>query len=287
MKRKKESESEIEPMTMAHEPKGIKTNPVKAKPMPKKVPAELRKPSMDEPEQKRQKVAESPKWDPRKQKSCFFCGEESHKAMYCEAMAKLALELGGSVPSMEDRRKANAGLFCFLVCKDSPTPMTGWGNHTHQRCRSWKEREKEEEKLLKAKEAASPKPPSPKWGAEQMKRKAESLEPNVKAMPKGAGPHIEEVTDDDKENAKEQDEMIDLEKKDPDGIKWSFPEKEEERKAKMAMAKTAKESIEKKQASKDAKKGKKESKGKKEKKDKRQRPQRPISKWKTCERSRM
>ena len=107
MKRKKESESEIEPMAMADEPRGVKMN----RPMPKKAPEPLRKPSMDEPEPKRQKVGESPKGGTRL-KGCFFCGEESHKAMYCEAMAKLALELGGSVPSMEDRRKANAGLFC-------------------------------------------------------------------------------------------------------------------------------------------------------------------------------
>ena len=47
MKRKKESESEIEPMAVADEPKGIQMDRPKAKAMPKKVPEPLRKPSLN------------------------------------------------------------------------------------------------------------------------------------------------------------------------------------------------------------------------------------------------
>ena len=273
IKRKRESDSEIEPMGKASEKKTMVMEP-KTKAMPKRIPSPLRK---NEEEQKKQKTSETPRWDPRKQNSCFFCGETTHKAMNCEAMAQQALNLGGIVPSREDRVAAGSSLFCkccYLTSKEDPrSKMCGWGNHTHQRCRNWKAGDREEQRLAKAKEMELeknvPKAPNPKWRVEPTttKRKAEDAEPKAKAKAKGGGAYVEEV-EDDEESEKKQDDTIDLMKEHPKG----FPKEEleeakkqdEVKKAMQAKAKASKEG--KKRGSKDAKK--KSEKNKKEKKEK-------------------
>ncbi|CAE6968731.1 unnamed protein product [Symbiodinium natans] len=150
------------------------------------------------------------------------------RAMNCEAMAQQALDLGGVVPTREDRIAAGSSLFCkhcFLTSKEDPrTKMCGTGKLENEKSSDWP----------KSRDGNGPE--------------------CAKGFPK------EEL-----EEAKKEDEVK---------IKWSFPELEDERKAKMAKAKAAKESVEKEQALKAAKKkksGKKEKKEGKAKKEKKER----------------
>ena len=107
-------------------------------------------------------------------------------------------------------------------------------------------------------------------GEENTKRKVEDEKPKAKAKAKWGEAVVEEV-EDDEESGKKQDEMIDLEKKDPEGFpKEALEEakkRDEVKKAMEAKAKASKEGTGKKRGSKDAKK-KSEKKEKKEKKEK-------------------